>query len=99
MPAFASTSSPMKKLPLQWLCGVRMHWMVDWGMPFPLFIDEAKGAMFGYAPKAIADCLAREGARGPTTRLPRLMPLSTKVMPLVDLHQYIAGGDIVLIPH
>lgn len=27
-----------------WLDGVPMHWMVDWGTPFPLFIDEAQGA-------------------------------------------------------
>jgi glutamate-1-semialdehyde 2,1-aminomutase len=26
-----------------WLCGVPMHWMVDWGTPFPLFISEACG--------------------------------------------------------
>ncbi|MEP6828513.1 MAG: aspartate aminotransferase family protein [Aestuariivirga sp.] len=73
-----------------WLHGVPMHWMVDWGLPFPLFIDEAQGvslkdaddniyadfclgdtgAMFGHSPKAIAECLAREGARGLTTMLP-----------------------------
>ena len=73
-----------------WLRGVPMHWMVDWGLPFPLFIDEAHGvllldadghtyvdfclgdtgAMFGHSPKPIAECLAREGARGLTTMLP-----------------------------
>ncbi len=73
-----------------WLRGVPMHWMVDWGLPFPLFVDEAQGvllkdadgnayadfclgdtgAMFGHSPKAIVDCLAREGARGLTTMLP-----------------------------
>jgi glutamate-1-semialdehyde 2,1-aminomutase len=73
-----------------WLRGVPMHWMVDWGLPFPLFVEEARGvmlkdadgheltdfclgdtgAMFGHAPKAIADCLAREGAKGLTTMLP-----------------------------
>jgi len=73
-----------------WLCGVPMHWMVDWGLPFPLFVEEAQGAtlrdsdgheladfclgdtgaMFGHSPKAIADCLAKEGARGLTTMLP-----------------------------
>lgn len=73
-----------------WLRGVPMHWMVDWGLPFPLFIDEAQGitlkdadnnryidfclgdtgAMFGHSPKAMADTLAREGARGLTTMLP-----------------------------
>ena len=72
-----------------WLRGVPMHWMVDWGLPFPLFIDEARGvslrdadghsyvdfclgdtgAMFGHSPKPVADCLAREGARGLTTML------------------------------
>jgi glutamate-1-semialdehyde 2,1-aminomutase len=73
-----------------WLSGVPMHWMSDWGLPFPLFVDEARGAqltdadghqltdfclgdtgaMFGHSPKAVADCLAREGARGLTTMLP-----------------------------
>lgn len=27
-----------------WLRGVPMHWMVDWGTPYPLFISEAQGA-------------------------------------------------------
>ena len=78
------------KASTHWLRGVPMHWMVDWGLPFPLFIDEAQGvtlkdadgntyadfclgdtgAMFGHAPKAIADCLAHEGAKGLTTMLP-----------------------------
>ena len=73
-----------------WLRGVPMHWMVDWNLPFPLFIEEASGvtvkdadgntyvdfclgdtgAMFGHSPKAIAECLAREGAKGLTTMLP-----------------------------
>ena len=26
-----------------WLCGVPMHWMVDWNTPFPLFIEKAEG--------------------------------------------------------
>ncbi len=26
-----------------WLRGVPMHWMVDWGTPFPLFIETANG--------------------------------------------------------
>ncbi|MBI2720100.1 MAG: aspartate aminotransferase family protein [Rhizobiales bacterium] len=26
-----------------WLRGVPMHWMVDWGTPFPLFVADAKG--------------------------------------------------------
>lgn len=26
-----------------WLNGVPMHWMVDWGTPYPLFVTEARG--------------------------------------------------------
>jgi glutamate-1-semialdehyde 2,1-aminomutase len=26
-----------------WLKGVPMHWMVDWGTPFPLFVSKAQG--------------------------------------------------------
>ena len=26
-----------------WLRGVPMHWMIDWGTPFPLFIEKASG--------------------------------------------------------
>lgn len=26
-----------------WLNGVPMHWMIDWGTPYPLFIAEARG--------------------------------------------------------
>jgi glutamate-1-semialdehyde 2,1-aminomutase len=26
-----------------WLRGVPMHWMVDWGTPFPLFVEKANG--------------------------------------------------------
>ena len=26
-----------------WLRGVPMHWMVDWGTPFPLFVETARG--------------------------------------------------------
>jgi glutamate-1-semialdehyde 2,1-aminomutase len=26
-----------------WLRGVPMHWMVDWGTPFPLFVEHASG--------------------------------------------------------
>ncbi len=26
-----------------WLKGVPMHWMVDWGTPFPLFVEKANG--------------------------------------------------------
>jgi glutamate-1-semialdehyde 2,1-aminomutase len=86
-----STSAKLsEKSARHWLRGVPMHWMVDWGTPFPLFIAEAKGttltsadghdyvdfclgdtgAMFGHSPPAIAETLAREGARGLTTMLP-----------------------------
>jgi len=29
-----------------WFNGVPMHWMLDWGTPFPLFVREASGARF-----------------------------------------------------
>ncbi len=86
-PRSAALSAEASK---HWLRGVPMQWMVDWGLPFPLFIEEAQGitlkdadghayldfclgdtgAMFGHSPKAVADCLAREGAKGLTTMLP-----------------------------
>ena len=73
-----------------WLRGIPMHWMVDWGLPFPLFVEKAQGAtltdvdghdysdfclgdtgaMFGHAPKVVADVLAREAHNGFTTMLP-----------------------------
>ena len=73
-----------------WLRGVPMHWMVDWGLAFPLFVDKAQGctltdadnhqytdfclgdtgAMFGHAPKVLADVLAAEAHNGFTTMLP-----------------------------
>jgi glutamate-1-semialdehyde 2,1-aminomutase len=73
-----------------WLRGVPMHWMVDWGLAFPLFVDKAQGctltdadnhqytdfclgdtgAMFGHAPKVLADVLTVEASRGFTTMLP-----------------------------
>lgn len=73
-----------------WLRGVPMHWMVDWGLPFPLFVERARGAtmtdvdghdyadfclgdtgaMFGHAPKVVADVLAAEAQNGFTTMLP-----------------------------
>ncbi len=85
-----------------WLRGVPMHWMVDWDLPFPLFVEEATGstlndvdgheladfclgdtgAMFGHSPPAIAECLAREGARGLTTMLPS--PDAAIVGPLLE---------------
>ncbi len=27
-----------------WLRGVPMHWMVDWGLPYPLFVEKTQGA-------------------------------------------------------
>jgi glutamate-1-semialdehyde 2,1-aminomutase len=73
-----------------WLRGVPMHWMVDWELPFPLFVERAQGAtlsdvdgneyadfclgdtgaMFGHAPKVVADVLAQEAQNGLTTMLP-----------------------------
>lgn len=29
-----------------WFSGVPMHWMLDWGTPFPLFVARASGARF-----------------------------------------------------
>src|SRR3546814_9846961 len=29
-----------------WFSGVPMHWMLDWGTPFPLFVRSATGARF-----------------------------------------------------
>jgi glutamate-1-semialdehyde 2,1-aminomutase len=86
----ATSAQLSEKSARNWLRGVPMHWMVDWGTPFPLFISEAQGAtltsadgdkytdfclgdtgaMFGHSSKAIAETLAREGARGLTTMLP-----------------------------
>jgi glutamate-1-semialdehyde 2,1-aminomutase len=86
----ATSAQLSEKSARNWLRGVPMHWMVDWGTPFPLFIREAQGttltsadghkytdfclgdtgAMFGHSPKAIAETLAQEGARGLTTMLP-----------------------------
>jgi glutamate-1-semialdehyde 2,1-aminomutase len=86
----ATSAQLSEKSARNWLRGVPMHWMVDWGTPFPLFVTEAQGAtltsadgdkytdfclgdtgaMFGHSPKAIAETLAREGARGLTTMLP-----------------------------
>ncbi len=39
-PASAKLASAASKT---WLHGVPMHWMVDWGTPFPLFINKAQG--------------------------------------------------------
>ncbi len=35
--AFAKRAAP------HWLSGVPMHWMADWGTPFPLFVSKASG--------------------------------------------------------
>jgi glutamate-1-semialdehyde 2,1-aminomutase len=47
---YVSRNSRSKQLAEQaagnWLRGVPMHWMVDWGLPFPLFVSSAKGAEF-----------------------------------------------------
>ena len=86
----ATSAQHSEKSARNWLRGVPMHWMVDWGTPFPLFVNKAQGttltsvdgheyvdfclgdtgAMFGHSPPAIAETLAREGARGLTTMLP-----------------------------
>ena len=86
----ATSARLSEKSARNWLRGVPMHWMVDWGTPFPLFVSKAEGttltsvdrhkytdfclgdtgAMFGHSPKAIAETLASEGARGLTTMLP-----------------------------
>ena len=86
----ATSAQHSEKSARNWLRGVPMHWMVDWGTPFPLFVNKAQGttltsvdgheyvdfclgdtgAMFGHSPPAIAEILAREGARGLTTMLP-----------------------------
>ena len=50
-----------------WLHGVPMHWMLDWGTPFPLFVAAAKGATFtdadghGYADFCLGDTGAMFG--------------------------------------
>jgi glutamate-1-semialdehyde 2,1-aminomutase len=47
-----------------WLHGVPLHWMQDWGTPFPLFVREARGARLIDADgHAYADfCLGDSGA-------------------------------------
>ncbi len=39
----ATSAQLSEKSARNWLRGVPMHWMVDWGTPFPLFIREARG--------------------------------------------------------
>ncbi|MBX6323019.1 MAG: aspartate aminotransferase family protein [Rhodospirillaceae bacterium] len=47
---FALANSASRRLAEQarqtWLDGVPMHWMLDWGTPFPLFVREASGNRF-----------------------------------------------------
>jgi glutamate-1-semialdehyde 2,1-aminomutase len=47
-----------------WLSGVPMHWMTDWGLPFPLFVEDAQGVRLtdadGYS--LIDFCLGDTGA-------------------------------------
>ncbi|MFN0191758.1 MAG: aspartate aminotransferase family protein [Aestuariivirga sp.] len=38
-----NSHSLSEKAARNWLRGVPMHWMVDWGTPFPLFIEKAQG--------------------------------------------------------
>lgn len=47
-----------------WLRGVPMHWMVDWGTPFPLFVSQASGSTLTDADGHVyADfCLGDTGA-------------------------------------
>jgi glutamate-1-semialdehyde 2,1-aminomutase len=47
-----------------WLRGVPMHWMVDWGTPFPLFVDKASGVDLIDADgnRSIDFCLGDTGA-------------------------------------
>jgi glutamate-1-semialdehyde 2,1-aminomutase len=64
-----------------WLHGVPMHWMLDWGTPFPLFVAAAKGATFtdadghGYADFCLGDTGAMFGhastAAGPSEQSAR----------------------------
>ncbi len=37
------SKSLAEKAARNWLRGVPMHWMVDWGTPFPLFVNTANG--------------------------------------------------------
>ncbi len=53
-----------EKAAKNWLRGVPMHWMVDWGTPFPLFVREASGiALIDADGNAYIDfCLGDTGA-------------------------------------
>jgi glutamate-1-semialdehyde 2,1-aminomutase len=39
----ATSAKLSEKSARNWLRGVPMHWMVDWGTPFPLFVTKAQG--------------------------------------------------------
>jgi glutamate-1-semialdehyde 2,1-aminomutase len=39
----ATSAQLYEKSARNWLRGVPMHWMVDWGTPFPLFVHKAQG--------------------------------------------------------
>ena len=65
-----------------WLRGVPMHWMVDWGTPFPLFVNRAVLKEFfteeAFAPlivlarkleKGIADVIIKHGLPWHVTRV------------------------------
>lgn len=47
-----------------WLNGVPMHWMVDWGTPYPLFVKEAQGVTLTDADgrRYVDFCLGDTGA-------------------------------------
>ncbi|MEQ1719444.1 MAG: aspartate aminotransferase family protein [Hyphomicrobium sp.] len=47
-----------------WLKGVPMHWMVDWGTPFPLFVESASGVELvdADAHRYVDFCLGDTGA-------------------------------------
>ncbi len=53
-----------KEAARHWLGGVPMHWMVDWGTPFPLFIAEARGVQLedADANRYVDFCLGDTGA-------------------------------------
>jgi len=38
------SATSAKRAAEHWLNGVPMHWMTDWGTPFPLVVSEARGA-------------------------------------------------------
>jgi glutamate-1-semialdehyde 2,1-aminomutase len=60
----ATSAQLSEKSARHWLRGVPMHWMVDWGTPFPLFIREAQGTTLTSADghKYTDFCLGDTGA-------------------------------------